>query len=144
MNCSKARKLRCSRHKYWCPDTILMQTALGLYMAGATPLEHIPGAGRGVRRSGLTSSSSGSQLRQPSGPAAMSPVQRLCPSTMPHASSCRRRRALLQVSRGRCSQVQPPPDPQPARLLDEQGLVVCLPDPLQVNRMHIGKTATAQ
>lgn len=31
-------------------------------------------------------------------------------------------------------EVQPSPDPQPARLLDEQGLVVCLPDPLQVDK----------
>jgi hypothetical protein len=33
---------------------------------------------------------------------------------------------------GALLEMQPPPDPQPARLLDEQGLVVCLSDPLQV------------
>ena len=38
---------------------------------------------------------------------------------------------------GALLETQPPPDPQPAWLLDEQGLVVCLPDPLQVQGCNL-------
>lgn len=66
-------------------------------------LKHTPGAGQAALQSGSTNLSSDSRLRQPLGPAAMSSAQRLRPWKTPHASSCRRRPALLQVSRRRCS-----------------------------------------